>query len=140
MDEKLIEIREYNGAGYKPLIDYGTWRVAILNYIDELHPEEQTYTERHNETDEVFVLLKGQGVLFVGDGATAPIQLSVQEMEKGKLYNIKRGIWHTVVLSLDASVLLVENCDTGKSNSDYAPLTPEERNLIIDAARKITPL
>ena len=37
--ETLLEIHDYNGEGYRPLIDYGAWRVAILNYIDELLPE-----------------------------------------------------------------------------------------------------
>jgi hypothetical protein len=67
MDEKLLEIREFTGIGYKPLIDYGTWRVAILRYIDELIPDQIERIERHNETDEVFVLLEGQAVLFLGE-------------------------------------------------------------------------
>jgi len=35
----LLEIKEYSEEGYKPIIDYGAWRVAILNFIDELLPE-----------------------------------------------------------------------------------------------------
>ena len=37
--DNLIEIVEYNSQGYKPLVDYETWRVAILKYCDELLPE-----------------------------------------------------------------------------------------------------
>jgi hypothetical protein len=31
MKSDLIEIKEYEEAGYKPVIDYGEWRVAVLN-------------------------------------------------------------------------------------------------------------
>jgi hypothetical protein len=139
MDEKLLEIREYTGIGYKPLVDYGTWRVAILRYIDELIPERIAQVERHNETDEVFVLLAGQAILFMGEGDPEVVKLQPQVMEAGKMYNVKRGAWHTNVLSRDASILLVENCDTGTANSDYAPLNAELRQLIVATAAREQP-
>lgn len=139
MDEKLLEIREFTGIGYKPLIDYGTWRVAILRYIDELIPERIERVERHNETDEVFVLLAGQAVLFLGEGDPKVVALHPQVMEPGKMYNVKRGAWHTNVLSRDASILLVENRDTGTGNSDYAPLNAELRKFIVETAARELP-
>ena len=66
----LLEIRSYTGEGYLPLIDFGAWRVAILRYIDELLPERLTHMQRHDETDEVFVLLAGRCILYLGEGAT----------------------------------------------------------------------
>ena len=136
MDETLLEIREYIDPGYQPVIDFGAWRVAILNYLDEIHPERIDSMERHNETDEVFVLLKGQGLLFLGEGETHPRRLYPQSMEPGKVYNVKRGVWHTTVLSRDGSVLIVENRNTSKKNSDYAPLNSEQRDLIVEIARR----
>ena len=53
--EKLLEVREYKKEGYSPVVDYGAWRVAILNYNDQLLPENLTAMQRHNETDEVFI-------------------------------------------------------------------------------------
>jgi ureidoglycolate hydrolase len=139
MDRKLLEIHEFNGFGYKPLIDYGAWRVAILRYIDELIPERIEQVERHNETDEVFVLLAGQAVLFMGEGETNVVELHTQVMEPGKLYNVKRGAWHTVVMSRDTSILLVENFDTSSKNSDYAPLSKDLRRVIIETAAREQP-
>ena len=69
LDPKLLDITEYTGEGYLPLIAYGAWRVAILNYIDELLPENIGKMQRHDNTDEVFVLLKGRCILFVAEGA-----------------------------------------------------------------------
>jgi ureidoglycolate hydrolase len=140
MDENLLEIREFTGLGYKPLIDFGAWRVAILRYIDELIPAQIERMERHNETDEVFVLLEGQAVLFLGEGDERIEKLHPQVMEPKKMYNVKRAVWHCAVLSRDASILLVENCDTGTANSDYVALTAEQRLLIVKTARCEQPM
>src|ERR1035437_10216063 len=117
MYEKMLEIREFTGPGYMPVIDFSTWRVAILNYIDEIHPEQITRMEKHNETDEVFVLIKGQGILFLGEGDQPVERIHTQVLEPGKIYNVKRSVWHSVVLSRDGSVLIVENSNTGAENS-----------------------
>jgi len=136
MDEKMLEIREYTGPGYQPVIDFSAWRVAILNYLDEIHPEKIDSLERHNETDEVFVLIKGQGILFLGEGELQVKDIFPQVLEPFKMYNVKRNVWHTVVLSRDGSVLIVENRNTSKDNSDYFPLNSEQKSLIVKVAQR----
>jgi hypothetical protein len=131
MDEALLEIRDYTGSGYQPLIDFGAWRVAFLRYLDALQPDRIDSMERHMETDEVFVLLKGRGVLILGGNAAQVGEIYSQGMEQGKLYNVKRLAWHTILLSRDATVLLVENCDTDRHNSEYTMLSQEHRQGII---------
>ena len=134
MDEKLLEIREFVDPGYKPVIDFGEWRVAILNFLDEILPERLESMERHNETDEVFVMLKGQGILFLGEGETQIQKVHSLVMEPGKIYNVKRGVWHTVILSQDGSVLIVENRNTCRDNSSYCLLNPLQRRMIIETS------
>ena len=136
MEEKLLEIREFTGPGYQPVIDFETWRVAILNYLDEIDPERITFMERHNETDEVFVLVKGQGILFLGEGEMGVEKIHPQVMQSGKIYNVKKSVWHTVVLSRDGSVLIVENRNTSRDNSDYFSLNRQLRNLLIEMAQQ----
>ena len=136
MDENMLEIREYQGEGYKPLIDYGQWRVAILRYQDDLQPELIDQMERHNETDEVFVLLCGQGVLILGGTGSQVEGFYSLVMEYGKLYNVKRNAWHTILLTRDASVLLVENNDTTEQNSEYTRLSADYRRQIVEQARQ----
>jgi hypothetical protein len=136
MDEKYLEIRAFSGPGYQPVIDFGAWRVAILNYLDEIHPAKIESMERHNQTDEVFVLQKGRGILFLGEGDEHIGKILPQILEPGKIYNVKQGVWHTVVLSPDGSVLIVENRDTSRANSNYSLLDPEQRNVIRETARQ----
>ena len=132
MENKLIDIVTYDGEGYQPLVDFGTWRVAFLRFIDELIPENIQLLERHVETDEVFVLLEGKAVLFLGEGDQEITQLVSLEMEPGKLYNIRKNAWHTCVLSRDATILLVENRNTGKENSDYITLEPTQKEYLVE--------
>lgn len=127
----LLEISQYSGQGYQPLVDYGNWRVAILRYIDELEPQNLTKMQRHNETDEVFVLLAGKCILFLGEGDGSITQIYAQDMEPMKLYNVKRSCWHTHTLSKDATVLIVENRDTTMQNSPEIELNPEQRSTLV---------
>lgn len=135
MDEAILEIREYTGTGYKPLIDYADWRVAILNYLVEVSPEENKRMERHTETDEVFVLTRGRAILIMGGNKAQADCVDPQPMEIGKLYNIRRNAWHTILMSHDASILLVENRDTGDHNSEFFEMTPEMRNKVKEIAK-----
>ena len=131
MKSDLIEIKEYKDSGYKPVIDYGEWRVAVLNYCDELLPKNIDKMQKHNQTDEVFVLLKGKCMLFMAEGDQEIEEIYAQEMEPFKMYNIKRSVWHTHTLSEDAMVLIIENRNTGLDNSPEKDLTEREKKKIM---------
>ncbi|MCP4544106.1 MAG: hypothetical protein GY832_43905 [Chloroflexi bacterium] len=135
IDESLLQVREYTGQGYAPVIDYDTWLVAILNYADELLPHNITHMQRHDKTDEVFVLLRGRCILFIGEGDETVTSIFAQDMEPLKMYNVKRSVWHMHTLSEDAMVLVVENLDTTVQNSPTCPLDDSQRNKLIELSR-----
>lgn len=130
--ESLLEIKEYQGPGYLPLVDYSAWRVAVLNYIDELLPENLNNMQRHDETDEVFVLLAGRCTLFIGEGQSRVEKIHAEDMQPYKVYNIKKGTWHTHTLSPDGRVLIVENRDTNKGNSPLITLSTEQQEALVE--------
>lgn len=131
--DKLIEIKEYNSEGYKPLVDYDSWRVAVLNYCTELLPKNIKKVQKHDETDEVFVLLKGKCILFIVEDKN----IFAYEMKPLKLYNIKRSVWHTHTLSKDAVVLIVENSDTNLANSPEKKLTKKQQKTIAEYTKNL---
>lgn len=135
--ESLLEIRDYTGEGYRPLIDFGAWRVAVLRAIDELLPENLSTMQRHDETDEVFVLLAGRCILFFGEGTDSVAAIHAVNMAPLKFYNVKRGAWHTHTLSADATVLIIENVDTTDANSPLVALTPEQRAEIVELTQTL---
>jgi hypothetical protein len=136
MDESLLEIRDYDGEGFKPLIFFGSWRVAILRYMDKLQADRIDSMERHMETDEVFVLLCGRGTLILGGNGSKCKGALSQPMVVSRIYNVKRLAWHTVLLSADSSVLLMENHDTDEHNSEYDTLSAEQRAAILKIAQR----
>jgi hypothetical protein len=137
IDPHLLEISDYTGAGYLPLIVYGAWRVAILNYIDELLPHNIGKFQRHDHTDEVFVLLKGRCILFVAEETDRAEQIHAEDMQPLKLYNMKRGTWHTHTLDQEATVLIIENNDTGPTNSPEIRLAPEQRERLVQLTQRV---
>ena len=137
ISEKLLDIREYKAEGYSPVTDYGGWRVAVLNYCDELLPCNIYKMQRHDETDEVFVLLKGEFVLFIGEGEGKIEKIHAVKLEPNKIYNVKKGVWHTHTLSRDASVLIVENRNTDSSNSPEVKLNESQRELLMGLSHNL---
>lgn len=128
--QHLLEIRRHDGPSYKPLVDFEAWRVAILNFSEDLLPQHLTRMQRHNETDEVFVLLAGRCILFVGDGTATVTQIHAVDLAPGQVYNVRRAVWHTHTLSADAKVLVVENRDTTYDNSPFTPLSTEQQRQL----------
>ena len=123
MNNGLIEITKNSDLGYKPLVYFEGWRVAILNDDPEKFRKEKiTFLERHNTTDEVFVLLDGECTLLIGGAGAEPSNITYVSMERNQLYNIKKTVWHNLIGSCGFSVLIVENADTSKQNSDFFPV------------------
>lgn len=136
ISEKLLQISGYEGEGYQPLVRYEGWRVAILRYCDELLPENIDRFQRHDLTDEVFVLLDGHCTLYLADGEDEIGEINAQPLEPMKLYNVKKGAWHSHTLNKDATVLVIENDNTQDYvNSPYKSLTAEQRKRLIELVR-----
>ncbi len=93
LSESLVEIREHTEPDYKPLIDYQNWRVAIINYTSDLTPDKINRMQKHTETDEVFVLMTGRCILFIGEGEEAVTKVHAVDMEPYKALQHKtRGL------------------------------------------------
>jgi uncharacterized cupin superfamily protein len=134
MDENWLQIHCYEGQGFQPQVVFKSWQVAILNYLDKIHPGRNNTMERHTETDEVFVLMKGKGTLIIGGNGPTVEGVYPQVMEIAKVYNVRANTWHTVLLSQDASVLLMEESNTVEENSEYTKLPDELHRQIMETA------
>lgn len=131
------EIHSFDGVGYKKLFSYSSWRLAILNYTDELLIQNINYVEAHNETDEAFVLLRGNATLYfaeVIDGKVVGFE-SVN-LEPNKVYNVKKGVFHTHTISTDCQLLIIEEENTSYENSPRIYLDQEAHGLLEKAYEK----
>lgn len=130
MLSNLIEIKGFEGQGYRPLVASGSWRVAALRYLDEIAPERIDSMERHIATDEVFVLVRGIGMLVLGGNGNSVTGIEFVVMKPGEVYNIKKNAWHNIILSDDAHVIVIENDDTNEGNSQHLILAPALQQLL----------
>jgi hypothetical protein len=126
----MIEIKGFDGQGFQPLVSFETWSVSALRYLDEIAPDKNNSMERHLLTDEVFVLVRGIGMLVLGGNGDHPDGVQTINMTAGDVYNVKMNTWHTVVLSEDAHVILVENKNTNMENSEYCLLSLEMQETL----------
>ena len=135
--EALLEVRTHDGPDYKPLIDYQAWRVALMNYTSDLTPDRINRMQKHIETDEVFVLLTGRCILFLGEGREGVTAVHAVDMEPYKLYNVRKDCWHSHTFSEDARVLIVENCDTVESNSPFVGLSEAQQKQVMELTKQL---
>lgn len=108
-----VEIKEFSGGGYMPLFSSDGWRVAVANSCERLLEKNLCRLERHLKTDEVFILLYGKAVLYIGK------DLVKYPMEIGKIYNVKCGEWHCISMKPNSKVAIIENDDTAENNTEY---------------------
>ena len=113
MNRNVLDVLEYDGDGYSRVVSGAKWTVAALNYAERFDERSIVALERHNLTDETFVLLSGEATLVVGENAERV------RMEPLKFYNVRAGAWHNIFVSRDARVLVAENADTSRDNTEY---------------------
>jgi mannose-6-phosphate isomerase-like protein (cupin superfamily) len=129
IDSGKLEIHKWGGVGFKPLVSYGEWLVALMNWDQRFDLNEIGTVERHNETDEVFVLIEGKSILYVIEEE----QLRSVDMEPAVLYNVVAGTWHNVVGTRDAKWLIVENNNTSYNNTEFRQLNTEEIDDLVSS-------
>lgn len=133
----LVEVKSWEEPGYKPLIFSDGWQVAIANYPPLISLEKALEKiERHRNTDEVFVLLKGRAWLLLAPRGEEVTEVKVVEMEKSKVYNVLAGVWHGLVASGDARWVIVENKDTHLTDVEYREIPEGQRARIRQQVKK----
>jgi hypothetical protein len=63
--------------------------------------------------------------------------IEVVAMEPGTFYNVKKAVWHTILLSHDASTIIVENADTGMHNSEFATLNQADVDRLFSISQQL---
>ena len=109
----LVKENPKNGSGFDTLHTFEGWKVAFITYGTQY--DELKVLKRHTQTDEIFVLVNGTATLYTADG-DEPLQTTV--LEKEKLYVVQKNTWHHLKVSQDALIIVVENSNTSKENTE----------------------
>ncbi|WP_218184440.1 cupin domain-containing protein [Thermoanaerobacter thermocopriae] len=92
--------------------------------------------ERHNETDELFVLLNGRCLIIFANEIDGELIIGVEEMKPMRVYNIPQTLWHNTVMKKDTKLLLIEDSSTSIDNTDIINLNAIQIAKIKEFAKK----
>jgi len=60
-----VEILNWEGPGYQAMVTCRGWIAALMNWEERFDIQHLGPIERHLQTDEVFVLLRGESALYI---------------------------------------------------------------------------
>ena len=122
----MLEKYKPKEEGYHPFLIRDGWQVAQLNYSKEQHIDNIKKIDKHHQTDEVFVLLKGKAVLILAEIEEDSPIFEVELMEPAVTYNIPQNCWHNIAMEAGSEVLIVEKSNTHLKDFSYQDLSPEK--------------
>ena len=118
----MIESFKIKENGYHPFLIRDGWQVAQLNFMEEQHINNINKIDVHQQTDEVFVLLKGKAVLILAELEDDKPIFEVLLMEPTVTYNVPKNRWHNIAMEEGSEVLIVENSNTHLNDVTYKDL------------------
>ena len=128
----MMEILKYafEGEGMTRVFENEKWMVGIKNWKPMNDIANINNLERHNETDELFILLSGRCTLLYANETPEGLDIRAVDMEPLKVYNIPRSLWHNTVTGKDTKLALIEDSSTGSANSDCIDLTADQIRFV----------
>ncbi|MDF2590560.1 MAG: cupin [Clostridia bacterium] len=125
-----IETYAFNGEGMNRVFENEKWTVGIKNWKPANDITGIDCLERHNLTDELFVLLSGSCTLIFANETEDGLEFGQVSMEPNKVYNIPATLWHNTITCKDTKMVLIEDSSTSMDNSDIYPLSREELETV----------
>ena len=104
----MIEKHTFNGEDFQVAMEFENWKIGLLRFSKRFSVFDRL--ERHLLTDEAFILLDGKATLYTDKESVV--------MQKNTVYNIPKAEWHHIVVSEDATVMVVENSSTCDENTE----------------------
>ena len=84
--------------------------------------------KRHNDTDEVFLLIKGNATLLTRENIGDTCEIT--KLEPLTAYTVTKGTWHHLAVSEDAALFVTESGALDPKKTDSADVSSE--NIIAE--------
>lgn len=106
-------------SGFDAVLTEKGFKCAYITHAAAYSFGAVTEMKRHNETEEVFVLLAGDAVMLTFENGV----FTETPLAKGEATVVAKGTYHYLGVTADASVFVTERDDTGKDNTDVLALS-----------------
>ncbi len=121
-----IENYSFDGEGMQRVFENEKWTVGIKNWKPANDITGIDCLERHNQTDELFVLVSGSCTLVYANETDDGYKFEAVKMEPNKVYNIPATLWHNTITCKDTKMILIEDSNTSMDNSDILSLDADQ--------------
>ena len=123
LDRKLIPV-----PALRPEIE----QFSKVQWSGKLQVVRRVQHRHHHETDQQYLLLRGNCSLAVAEPKDGILDVQVVRMEVGKVYNIRRETWFNTICEPGARMLYIQDANTTMENSELQELTPEEKVVLTE--------
>jgi len=117
---------EFAGEGMQRVFENEKWTVGIKNWKPANDITGIDCLERHNKTDELFVLTEGSCTLVYANETEKGLEFGAVKMVPGKVFNIPASLWHNTITQKDTKMILIEDSNTSMENSDILKLDKDQ--------------
>lgn len=114
--------------GFDLVFQNASFKCAFITKSEQYAPGKIETMKRHNESDEVFALIRGKAILVTGEGTLTQHEETV--LQQGISYCVKAGTWHYLAVSEDALVFVTENSWVSAENTDE--ICVKDRHLRVE--------
>lgn len=113
--------------GFCPIIRNANFLCAFITPSKSYSLGKVSEMKRHNDTDEVFVLLEGNATLLTKDNSNEKCQ--VTKLSPGTAYIVKAGTWHYLGLCDNSKLFVTENGSINPQNTDILDVSSENISI-----------
>lgn len=113
---------QYEQEGMLWVYENEKWTVGIKNWKPANDITGIDCLERHNQTDEIFILTAGTCTLIYANETAEGIVFGAAKMIPQKVYNIPATLWHNTITAKDTKLILIEDPNTSMKNSEILSL------------------
>lgn len=110
--------------GFDAIVQNSNFKCAFITASPQYAYGKVKMLKRHNDSDEIFVLLSGNAVLLTKDDTSAHYQTT--PLQPKTAYNVTKGTWHHLAVSADAVVFVAESGSMKKENTQTAQLDADD--------------
>lgn len=112
----MVLQRTASAPGFDLVYKNNSFKCAFITRSAQYAPGQIKTMKRHNESDEIFVLIHGKAMLITGEPSQKQYRKTV--LESGTMYCVETGKWHYLAVSKDALVFVTENGQVSAANTD----------------------
>ena len=124
----MLEINTIENDGFNRFIWNDHFITAFITRSEAYSDGVIKLMKRHNDTDEVFVLLKGNATLYTREELGADCE--VTRLLPLTAYTVKASTWHHLAVSEDGALFVTESGALDPKNTDTADVSGE--NIIAE--------